>query len=75
MGKLKHSEWDIGVLSKPNFLYLLLEYAPRQIEQYLVPPVFLDGHLEQLRVLNADTAKREVSPENLDVVLGKLHRT
>lgn len=40
---------------------LLLEYVPRQIEQYLIAPVLLHGQLEQLGVLYADAAKGEVS--------------
>lgn len=42
-------------------IVLLLEYVPRQIEEYLVAPVFLHGQLEQLRVLYADAAECEVS--------------
>lgn len=42
-------------------IILLLEYVSRQIEEYLIAPVFLNGQLEQLRVLYADTAEREVS--------------
>lgn len=42
-------------------IVLLFEYVSRQIEEYLIAPVFLHGQLEQLRVLYADTAEREVS--------------
>lgn len=42
-------------------IVLLLEYVSRQVEEYLIAPVFLHGQLEQLRVLYADTAECEVS--------------
>jgi len=42
-------------------IVLLLEYIPRQIEEYLIASIFLHGQLEQLRVLYADAAECEVS--------------
>lgn len=51
---------------------LLGEDVPGEIEQYLVAPVLLDGHFEQLRILDADAAERKVTAEDLDIALGKL---
>ena len=53
-------------------IILLLEYAARQVQQYLIPAVLEYGELEELGVLDADAAEGEVALEHLDVVVGEL---
>lgn len=52
-------------------IVLLLEYVPRQVQEYLIAPVLLHGQLEQLCVLYPDAAKGEVSDNRW---VGKIRR-
>lgn len=55
-------------------IVLLLENAACQIQQYLIAPILLHGHLEQLRILDANPTERQISREHLLVASVELAR-